>query len=80
MGNLRTEKIAQRVTPLVEKLLALEQKSNGGTLGDALERLIVRGSKSEAATALICQEALKNPQLAPFAEALSENAKLRKSK
>lgn len=80
MKNPRTEKIAQRVTPLVAKLLELEQKENGGTPGDALERMIIRASNSEAAKKLIIEEARQHPLLSPLVEKLTEDGQFQKSK
>lgn len=62
----RTEIIHQRVTMLVIKLIYFEQKEFGGTKGDALERLIVRGTISTEGKRLLIQEAKNDPFLSPI--------------
>lgn len=76
----RTEILHQRVTKLVTALIGLEQKLRGGSVPDALERLVLRASNGPEAQELMYQESLKDPQLGSVIMALAERAKLEQSK
>lgn len=51
-----------RLTPLVLALIKLEKKINGGSDGDAVERLVLLSSTSAEAHDLILKESAKSPQ------------------
>lgn len=59
-----------RISPLAKALIALEREQNGGSYGEAVERLIYRASTSTEAHKLILEEASKDPQLAAIIPAI----------
>jgi hypothetical protein len=66
--------IGARIHPLVKSLIALERKLNGGSEGEAIERLVYRASVSPEATELILKEASKDAQLSALVNALASKA------
>jgi hypothetical protein len=73
----RTQVLHQRISKLIESLIALEQKNLGGSKADALERLIIKASSSGAALELIAEEAGKDPAFGPLFKRLTEHTELK---